>query len=81
MKLQRALELCQQSLDASKSNIVKVNRFALIHVLANRVQKINEYEHRINELEVQVKRLRYEIEYECRIRPARISPIKAFCVY
>lgn len=51
MKLTRALELCQQPLDATKSHMIKVNRFALIHTLSNRIDLINEIKQQRGEID------------------------------
>ncbi len=42
MKLERALELCQLPLDQSRSHIVRVDRYALVHTLADRAEFVKD---------------------------------------
>ena len=68
MQLQRALELCQQPLNASRSHIVKVDRFALTHLLdqaakdATTAGKVPGLESRINDLKTTLAEKEDEIK-------------------
>ncbi len=42
MNLKRAIELCQEPLERNKSHIVKVDRYAVVHLLADHKDRTSE---------------------------------------
>jgi hypothetical protein len=58
MKLKRALELCEEPIKKTKSHMVRVNRFALTHALADRNDRVNE----IGRLQGEASQLRQKID-------------------
>ena len=62
MTLNRALEMCHAPIQQSRSHLVKVDRYALKHVLADREEKLGEAAKEVATLNGEIAKLKLELK-------------------